>query len=186
MRLFIAVNIPDEIREEIWEKAALLRERRYAIRWVSPEAMHITLKFLGEVSAHREEEIKRALEASVLGVSPFILRLGGFGAFPDTRRAKVIWVGCKPPPALKKLQQQIETNASDIGFDRDKRSFHPHVTLGRLRRGALSERLAGLSVVLDRLDFESEYPVKSVELMQSELSPAGARYTVLASIGLSG
>ena len=77
-------------------------------------------------------------------------------------------------------------NASDIGFDREKRSFHPHVTLGRLRRGALSERLAGLAVVLDRLDFEAEYPVKSVELMQSELSPAGARYAVLASIGLSG
>ncbi len=186
MRLFIAINLPDWIREEIWESTASLRERRYEIKWVAPEAIHITLKFLGEVSTHRAEGVQNAMGAAAAGVSPFILPLGGFGAFPNARRAKVIWVGCMPPPPLQNLQRQVEENASEIGFARETRAFHPHVTLGRLRRDATSSRLAGLPGVLDGLDFDAEFPVRSIELMQSELSPAGAKYTVRSSIGLSG
>jgi 2'-5' RNA ligase len=91
-----------------------------------------------------------------------------------------------PPPPLQNLQRQVEENASEIGFARETRAFHPHVTLGRLRRDATSSRLAGLPGVLDGLDFDAEFPVRSIELMQSELSPAGAKYTVRSSIGLSG
>ncbi len=186
MRLFFAINVPNGIREKIWESAEQMRERDYAIRWVSREAMHVTLKFLGEVSPHREDAVKETLEAAVDGVSPFVLRLTGYGAFPDARRAKVIWVGCNAPAELQRLYEQVEENACNIGFARESRSFHPHVTLGRLRRGALSTKLKGLPGILDQLDFNAEFPVRSVELMQSELSPAGAKYTVRASIGLTG
>lgn len=186
MRLFIAVNLPDEMRKEIWDSAAPLRERRHSIRWVAPEALHITLKFLGEVSGHREESVRKALQAATTGVHPFALPLGRFGAFPDPRRAKVIWVGCEPPSTLQLLQRQIEDNVSEIGFQRETRVFHPHLTLGRLRRGAESSRLKGLTGVLDRLSYAGEVVVHSVELMQSELSPAGAKHTVRQSIELSG
>ena len=80
----------------------------------------------------------------------------------------------------------IEENLSEVGFAKEKRSFHPHVTLGRVRREASPSRLTGLPGMFDRLDVDAEFPVQSVELMQSELSPAGARFTVRASIGLTG
>ncbi len=169
MRLFIAINLPDEVREEIWITAAPLRERPYAIKWVDPDAIHITLKFLGEVSAHREKSLSDALDAAVSGVSPFTLPLGGFGAFPDTRRANVIWVGCTPPSSLLELQRQVEEQVADAGFPRETRLFHPHLTLGRLRRGAESSKLSGLGGMLDRLSYSEKIAVQSIELMQSEL-----------------
>jgi 2'-5' RNA ligase len=148
--------------------------------------MHITLKFLGEVSAHREESVAESLGRAAAGVSPFILHVGGFGAFPDPRRAKVIWVGCDTSTQIAQLHRHVEDNLSEVGFAKEKRSFHPHVTLGRVRREASPSRLTGLPGMFDRLDVEAEFPVKSIELMQSELSPAGAKYTVRASIGLTG
>ncbi len=185
MRLFIAINLPDQIRREIWDSAALLRERRYPIRWVKPEGMHITLKFLGEVSGHREDSVVNALETASAGVHPFTLSLEGFGAFPDTRRARVVWLGCEPSLALEQLQRQIEDSTSSLGFPRETRVFHPHVTLGRLRRGAEKSRLGGLAGVLDRLHYVRDLSVDSIELMQSELSPAGADYTVRESFELT-
>lgn len=185
MRLFVAVNLPDPIRQEIWESARLLRDRRFPIRWVTSEAMHITLKFLGEVSAHREDSVRESLEAAAAGVPPFVMRIGGFGAFPDPRRAKVIWVGCSPAPLLEQLSHQVDECMGAVGFARETRAFHPHVTLGRVRREATPSRLTGLPGMFDRLEVEGEFPVKSIDLMQSELSPAGAKYTVRASIGLT-
>ncbi len=186
MRLFVAVNLPDWIREDIWDSAELMRERHFAIKWVMPESMHITLKFLGEVSAHREAAVCDALEETVSGVSPFILHLRGFGAFPNARQAKVVWVGCKPPAQFRALYAQVEERMSKVGFARETRPFHPHVTVGRAHRGAPQSKIAGLPGVLDRLDLEAEFPVRTIELMQSELSPAGAKYTVRTSIGLTG
>lgn len=185
MRLFIAINVPDRMRRDIWDCAAQLRERQYAVRWVAPEAMHITLKFLGEVSVHREESIVAALEQAMEGAEPFALPLEGFGAFPDARRAKVIWLGCNPPDALKDIQESIEQSVADLGFPRESRIFHPHLTLGRLRRGAEASRLKGLAGVLDRMHFAAKLKVRSVELMQSELSPAGANYTVRETFELA-
>ena len=185
MRLFIAVNIPDEMRKEIWDTAAPLRELGHAIRWVAPEALHLTLKFLGEVSANQEDSVRKALETAAAGAHPFALPLGGFGAFPNTRRATVIWVGCKSASTLQILQRQIEEQTSEIGFPSETRAFHPHLTLGRLRRGAQSSQMSGLTGVLDRLDYTGEVVLRSVELMQSELTHAGANYTVRESVELS-
>jgi 2'-5' RNA ligase len=185
VRLFIAVNIPDEMREKIWDCAAPLRDLGDAVRWVEPAGMHLTLKFLGEVSADREESVGLAMDASTAGVPQFGLTLGGFGAFPNTRRATVIWVGCESPSALQQLHQQVDKQMGGIGFPSETRAFHPHLTLGRLRRGAQSSAKSGLADMLDRLNFTGEVFVRSVELMQSELTPAGANYTVRKSIGLS-
>ncbi len=185
MRLFIAVNLPGEMRNKIWDTTASLREHGNAIRWVAPEAMHLTLKFLGEVSADREEAVGRALERSVSGVVPFALPLGGFGAFPNARRAKVIWVGCEAVSPLRLLHRNVEEEMGEIGFPHETRAFHPHLTLGRVRRHAEPSQSRGVGGLFERLNFAGELPVSSVELMQSELTRSGATYTVLKSVELS-
>ncbi len=186
MRLFVAVNLPDPVRHNVRDLTRQLRDSRYPIRWVASEAMHITLKFLGEVPDKKEDAITKSLEKAAAGVSRFALRLDRFGAFPNPRRARVVWVGCEAPAQIKQLHEQVEAGMSEIGFDRENRSFHPHVTLGRARRDASPSRLGGLSRMLESLVVDVEFPVTSVELMQSELSRAGAKYTVRASIGLTG
>jgi 2'-5' RNA ligase len=186
MRLFVAVNLPDLVRDNVWRIGSQIRDIRYPIRWVTVDAMHITIKFLGEVPADREDAITKSLEAAAAPVSPFDLRLDGFGAFPNSRRAKVIWVGCHASEQLKQLYTGVEGGLSELGFARENRTFHPHVTLGRVRRDSSPSKLTGLSNVLESLDADAEFRVRSIELMQSELSPAGAKYSVRASIGLSG
>jgi 2'-5' RNA ligase len=185
VRLFIAVNIPDEMRKKIWDSAAPLREHGDAIRWVAPKGMHLTLKFLGEVPADREDAVGRALERSASGVVPFGLRVGGFGAFPNVRRAKVIWAGCEAPPPLQLLHRQVEGELGEIGFPPETRAFHPHLTLGRVRRQADPKPLRGVVGMFERLNIVGEVPVCSVELMQSELLPAGANYTIRKSVELT-
>lgn len=185
MRLFIAVNLPDEMRNEIWDTAASLRENGNAIRWAASEAIHVTLKFLGEVPADREDAVGRALEMSVSGVGPFALPLAGFGAFPNARRANVIWVGCEAVSPLRLLHRNVEEKMGEIGFPHETRTFHPHLTLGRVRRHAEPSQVKRVTDLFERLDFAGEVPVSSVELMQSELTPSGANYTVLKSVELS-
>jgi 2'-5' RNA ligase len=185
VRLFIAVNLPDEMRNKIWEATVPLREDGDSIRWVASEGMHLTLKFLGDVTADREDAVGRALERSASGVTPFVLRLGGFGAFPNVRRAKVIWVGCEAPSPLQLLHRQVEGEMGEIGFEQEARSFHPHLTLGRVRRQADSKHVRGVVSIFERLNFTGEVPVCSVELMQSELTPAGANYTKRKSVELT-
>jgi 2'-5' RNA ligase len=172
------------MRKKIWDSAAPLREQGDAIRWVAPEGMHLTLKFLGEVSREQEEPVGRALKAAAAGVVPFALPLGGFGVFPNTRRAKVIWVGCGSPSALQLLQRQVEEKMEEIDFPKETRAFFPHITLGRIRRYAEPSQVRGTVGLLDQLDFADEVFVSSVELMQSELTPAGANYTINKSVEL--
>lgn len=185
MRLFIAINIPGEMRDEIWKSAAPLRARGSAVRWVAPEAMHLTLKFLGEVPADRERTVGDALASAAAGVTPFDLQLRGFGAFPNTRVAKVIWLGCEVPATLRLLQRQVEEELGEVGFPRDTRRFHPHLTLGRLGRNAGSSQLKETAGLLGRLEFVGDVFVRSVELMRSELKPSGANYTIRKSVELS-
>ena len=184
MRLFIAVNLPGEMRKKIWDSAAPLREQGDAIRWVAPEGMHLTLKFLGEIPVDRAESVGLSLEAAVIGVHQFCLPLGGFGAFPNSRRPKVIWVGCESPSNLQLLYRQVEDQMGADGFPNETRAFHPHLTLGRLRRNADSSQLRRLAGLLEQLDVADEVSVRSVELMQSELTRAGANYTVRKSVEL--
>ncbi len=186
MRLFVAINLPVETRKEIWEKAEPLRGRGYAVRWVGADAIHLTIKFLGEVSSHREQEVVTALDEAVGGFPPFVLPIGGFGAFPDPRRAKVIWVGCSAIKVLNELHHKVEERFADAGFPIEGRPFHPHLTLGRLKRGVETSRLRGLEGLMDRLRYDTEIGVNTVDLMQSTLTRAGAEYSVLHSAGLSG
>lgn len=186
MRAFIAINLPPAVRSAIWEAATPLRSGSYPVRWVAPDSIHLTLKFLGEVAPEREHEIVEGIEAAVHGVKPIPLSLAGFGAFPSANRPRVVWVGCEAVPALELLQHRLERQMDRLGFPVEGRPFRPHVTLGRAGRDARTAAFADFAAVLEPLGFEAQAVIESVDLMQSELRRDGARYTVRHRTGLEG
>ncbi len=176
MRLFIAIAIPTDVRRRLWEVTAELRDASVPVRWVAPEAMHLTLKFLGGVGEEREPEIVAALDQVGGGARPFTLALGGFGTFPPTGSPRVVWLGCDRAPPLELLQHGVERAMAGLGFPLEGRPFHPHVTLGRSTRGARAAALRPLGPTLDRLAFADEIRVESLDLMLSQLGAGGPRY----------
>jgi 2'-5' RNA ligase len=177
MRLFVAVNLPADLRQALWDAAGPLRQRDYPVRWVAASAMHLTLKFLGEVDEGRAGELARSVSAVAGGARRFTLPLGGFGAFPVAEHPKVVWAGCDAVPPLELLQHDVERAMHDLGFPLEGRPFRPHLTLGRVKDGAKRRDFAGFAATLNTLRFAGEAMVTSVDLMQSTLSPKGATYT---------
>lgn len=177
MRLFVAINLPADVRDALYAAAAPLRETGVPVKWVAPDAMHLTLKFLGDVADDRERAIAGALDALCAGRRPFTLPLEGFGAFPTSQRPRVFWAGAEAVPPLELLQHDLERALAGLDFPLEGRPFRPHLTLGRAKQGA--ERSAGAAgALLDDLQFAGEIAVDTVDLMESHLSPKGATYTV--------
>ena len=177
MRLFVAVNLPDDVRRALWEAAEPVRRPNPPVRWVEPNAVHFTLKFLGDVEAGREPAVRQAIDAAVAGARRFTLRIDGFGVFPNASRPRVIWAGCEAAPQLEVLQHRVEQEMERLGFPIEGRPFQPHVTLGRARDGAPGDRMAAVAAAVERLQFAADVTVMSVDLMESQLSPTGARYS---------
>ncbi|MBI4420745.1 MAG: RNA 2',3'-cyclic phosphodiesterase [Gemmatimonadetes bacterium] len=182
MRLFIAVNFPDTLRQGVWEATATLRAADFPVKWVEPEGVHLTLKFLGEVAPERRDAIVSALRGAAEGTRRFVLAVSGFGAFPSPERPRVIWVGCERLPALELLQHRVEQALERLGFPLEGRAFRPHLTLGRVKQGARPPSFNRLESLLEGLDYVGESEVGSVDLMESRLGPHGARYEVADSV----
>lgn len=183
MRLFVALNLPNAVREAAWEAAAPLRARDWPVKWVRPEGIHLTLKFLGQVSPEQEERLRSALARAAApegadAERALTLVLRGFGAFPDARRPRVFWLGVEAEPALELLQHRVEREFAPEGFPTEARAFRPHVTLGRAARDARTAAFAGAADVLGALVFESSAVIDTVDLMESTLNPRGAVYHV--------
>ncbi len=186
MRLFIALNLPKKEKDRIYRAARKLREAELPVRWVAPETYHLTLKFLGEVRAELLPRIEGVLEEVAKGTGPFTMEIEGFGAFPTIRRPRVLWVGIDPSPALRCLKQDLEWALSEHGFERETRAFHPHLTLGRTTREGGAGLFRGLDDLVATLSYRGEVKVWKLDLMQSHLSPSGARYSVVGSWRLVG
>jgi 2'-5' RNA ligase len=178
VRLFVALNVPSEVRQAVWEAVAPLRDAAFPVKWVRTDGIHVTLKFLGDVPDGQEAELKLALGRAAAGARPLTLALGGFGVFPDFKRPRVVWVGISPEPALEILQDRVEREIAPLGFPTEARPFRPHVTLGRATRDARPRDFAGLEAALGRLQFERSALVEAVDLMQSMLQSGGAVYHV--------
>ena len=176
MRLFVALNFPDPVRQGLWEQAAPVRELGLPVKWVRPEGIHLNLKFLGEVPDAREPELRAALGRAAARGRALPLSIRGFGVFPDLERPRVIWAGLDPDPALELLQHGVEREFAPLGFPLEGRPFRPHLTLGRAARDACPRDFAGLGQALSRLKYEETTLVGSVELMESVLGPGGAVY----------
>ena len=177
MRLFVAVNLPSDIRERLWSCSEPLRCKGYRIRWVGAESLHMTLKFLGDVQDEREPALIAAVDAAVTRSKPFLLPIESLGVFPSPSRARVILVGCKAVPPLELIQQRLERQVEMLGCTPEARTFRPHITLGRVKRGVRASDLKGLNDWLEQIECSSEFTVRAVDLMRSELGRSGARYT---------
>ncbi len=148
------------------------------VRWIRTGSMHLTIKFLGELNEQQVEEVKKTLQEVVLSYSPFTFKVAGVGGFPNLRRPKVIWAGVSSSKELVSLQKDIETALSGKGFEPGVREFIPHLTLGRIRSSSsIDQALSVLEKAGNRVFGKVE--VNEVVLMESHLSPSGAKHTDL-------
>ena len=183
MRTFIAIELPSEIKEKIEKTITPFRKLNLAISWVKPKNLHLTLKFLGEVDEKKVDDMSLALEKALKDEEIFKMNLREFGAFPDFRRPKVIWIGIEGGVEnLKRIQFKIEEELSKIDFPKEKREFSPHLTIARVKSPKGIERLTeGIkNVSLVSWDIE----VDEVLLMKSQLYPRGAIHTPLKKFKL--
>ena len=188
-RLFIAVSVPEEIKNEIEKAQAELRRAapEARVRWTTRQQFHLTLKFLGGVEAERCEALSQALRGAVRGFTPMRLRAEKTGFFPDNRFPRVVWVGVSDATGqLLRLQRAVEDAVRDFTAEKPEAGFAGHVTLGRIKgiRRPEAEALARAAAVMgDRLF--GEWPAAEIEIIRSELTPKGARYTCLAAVPLA-
>ena len=186
MRLFVSVNLPTDLRHQIHDDIAALRVVAPDVSWTAPDNLHITLKFLGDVDEHGASRLQSALPPAAAAHRPFLLRLAGTGAFPNFARPRVVWIGVTDPHPLSALAEDVEQACALLGFERDARAFTGHVTLGRVRRPLPRDAARSLEAAARQVPNEYVTTVQSAELMRSELSPRGSRYTVVASLPLAG
>ncbi len=184
MRLFIALNLPAAERRRLHRAAKPLRESGLPIKWLPPESYHLTLKFLGEVPPDDAKKVDAVVAAIAAKSKPFPLELGDFGAFPSLRRPRVVWCGAHALPQLRALKHDLEWELASLGFERELRAFHPHVTLGRAGAEALAGEFRGLEEIANSLQYSAVVQPSTVDLMQSRLAPAGATYTRIARMTL--
>jgi len=177
VRSFIAIELPENIKGRLGELQSRLQSGKSRARWVAPESIHLTLKFLGDVKPDREAELAAGVVAAVQGARRFTLPVGGFGAFPSLSHPRVVWAGCQPVPPLELLQHRVEQAMERLGFPLEGRAFHPHLTLGRAQRDARASAFRDLEDRITALAFDGEVAVESVDLMESQLARDGARYT---------
>jgi 2'-5' RNA ligase len=183
-RSFFAVELSAEIAAGVRKIQGVLEERATGVRWVRPEGIHLTLKFLGEVEQDRIEAIARKAEGAIQGVGPFTVEIRGGGGFPTAKNPRVIWIGVEDHSGmLKHLQTRIETGMAELGFTQEKRGFTPHLTVGRLRSGKGSKTVAQAIDAIKTSDLGS-LEVREIILFRSHLKPTGAEYTKLDSFPL--
>ncbi len=179
MRLFVAIDIPDDVRRSVSALAAKLRPACKKARWVRIEGAHVTLKFIGEVSPEQAERIKAAL-SDVHVPPPVEIRFRGVGFFPNERRPRVLWAGVEAGPDLSALAAAGDTAFEPLGIAREQREFSPHLTMARF---SAPENLAALRAAMaaaGNLEF-GRCTTSEFHLYQSVLKPGGAEYTRLAT-----
>ncbi|MGD2151714.1 MAG: RNA 2',3'-cyclic phosphodiesterase [Gemmatimonadales bacterium] len=181
MRTFVALVPSAAEQKRLADAAAGLRDAGFPIRWAPPENVHLTLKFLGEVSEERVREVCGAVDGTAAGVPPFEMGVGGFGAFPSLRRPQVVWVGVEREPTLESLQAALEEALAGLGFAREERAFRPHLTLGRARKRVSPNEFRGLADLLQSIEYRDVFQIRSLDVMRSRLMPTGAIYDVVRS-----
>jgi len=186
MRLFVAIELPGDVREALGRLQHELQRRGLEkLRWVQPEGIHLTLKFLGETPAERVTAISEALAGVAVGIAPHELTLGGLGTFGGSR-PRVLWLDLGGDvEAVRALQERIESALGELGFERETRGWSPHLTLARVRPEAAREAASAIPTALGAVDAPSGViAVREVSLMRSTLRPGGAVYERIAAFPL--
>lgn len=178
MRIFVAVPLPLDVKNQLGKLIDDWRKNGDKVGWVKKENLHLTLKFLGETSLDQVEPLKKGLAENLQGETAFGFSLSGAGAFPNLNRARVLWIGITGgKDKLAALAEKVEAATGPLGFPDEERGFSAHLTLGRVKDSRLSEGLLGK---LRACTFEAKNViVYEVVLFQSELAPGGSIYTPL-------
>jgi len=183
LRIFIAIELPDNVKSGLASLVDTLRKPRFGfVRWVNPQGIHLTLKFLGNVSPARIYEINRVIESAAKTSRKLSLDMSELGFFPNSRRPRVFWIGITGDlDILLKLQGEIDRGTEKLGFPGEKRPFSPHITLARINESSSPVNLADFVRDTEKLHFDQKLhiDVNSVSLMRSELLRTGARYSKL-------
>lgn len=178
MRAFIAIELPASIREALAREQARFHTVSTDARWMRPEGIHLTLKFLGNISAQQEAQVKDAL-GRLDRVETFTVRVEGFGVFPGAKSPRVFWAGVEAPPALARLAAQVESAMARLGFPPEGRPFKPHLTLARFKMPRAQRELERLVAASGKPPLGS-FEVSEFFLWESRLSPRGAEYLKVA------
>ena len=184
VRSFIAIELPAAVISLLDNVQQELKVLRLKARWVRPQNIHLTLKFLGNIDSGEIEKIGRAMVDAAGDSAPFTLTIGGIGFFPDIKRPRVIWVGLDgAKPALFKLQRNLADRLAIAGFPKEKRSFKAHLTLGRIRQAVnpniIDQAIQGYSDLGDL-----KFSANRIILFKSDLKPTGAEYSHLKQVDL--
>jgi 2'-5' RNA ligase len=184
IRAFIAVELPDQVKRSLSDIQAQLKAGRSRAKWVAPESIHLTLKFLGGISPDTVSGVTQAMEEAALGVSPFRVGVGGLGAFPNSKHAQVVWAGLTGDTAtLAQLQKDLDIALARLGFTPESRPFTAHLTLARMRDEASPPEREALGKLVESTSFEAgDFVVDSLSLMRSQLRREGPIYTRMTSV----
>jgi 2'-5' RNA ligase len=183
LRAFIAIELPASLQQAIQMETASLHKALGSslVRWVPPQNVHLTLKFLGDISPANIELLMQMLTREADQCSTFDIQIVGIGSFPTQRRPRVIWVGLNAPSSLETLQRGIESAAARLGYSQEERPFSPHLTIGRVHQNLSTMDLQMVRAALEaaQVDDMGTTTVKSIDLFKSDLQSTGSIYTKL-------
>lgn len=184
MRCFIAIELSDKVTSLLCEIEERLKKSKANIKWVKPENIHLTLKFLGNIKEENADEISQKMKKACKKYKPFTIEVTGIGIFPNLRAPRVIWAGILENNTLQQIQESIDLEMMSLGFEREKRKFKPHLTLGRFRSGTGKEGILEEIKTHEKNSFGTVH-AQSISLMKSELHPEGARHTKISEVTLN-
>jgi 2'-5' RNA ligase len=186
MRLFFAIELGDDLLDLLDETTATLRSEAPELAWVGREKQHLTLKVLGDVDEASLPGLTAAADRAAARHPPLEMVVREVGAFPNFRRARVVWIGVEQEPRLELLHHDLELACESEGFEVEGRPFRPHITLARVRTALPVERLRGLARVARTVRLKATVPVERITLFESTLAPSGARYRRVHAAPLGG
>ncbi|MEW6742439.1 MAG: RNA 2',3'-cyclic phosphodiesterase [Planctomycetota bacterium] len=179
-RVFVAIDLDEPLRRAL--RSCIERQliQGSSVHWVRPEGIHLTLKFLGEIEEIALDPVTRAVVEASRGIEPFEVGVRGLGFFPGIQNPRVFWAGVEPHASLERLARAVDERLAPLGFPREKKRFHGHLTLARIkgRPQPVDPAIVGSEPIFGTLD------VSEVVVMESELARSGARYTRVATAPL--
>jgi 2'-5' RNA ligase len=186
MRLFFAIELGDDLLDLLDETTVLLRAETPELAWITRDKRHLTLKFLGDVEEAAAPRLVEAADRATARHPPVEMHVRDVGAFPNFRRARVVWIGVEQEPRLELLYHDLELACAEEGFEVEGRPFRPHITLARVREPLAPERLRALARAARRVRVQASVNVERITLFESTLAPTGAQYRRIHAAPLGG
>jgi 2'-5' RNA ligase len=183
IRTFIAIKISSELEKAFKNLLKELKKICCNVKWVNPESIHLTLKFLGNLTKSNIKEVFKGTKEAIRDFSSFQIKTKESGAFPSIKKPRVFWVGLEADnQTLIQLQNKIDDELFRLGFEKDPRRFHPHLTVGRVGSPKNIEEV--IQKFVEYPFPEIRFKVDQILIMKSELTPKGALYSIQNAISL--